>query len=92
MLFFKILQDQKLFSTLNGEISFLISDSLNNQNASYTASSKEDDFWEDDFNESEIDFKFEIPPSLISFGIKDLTGLTDQLKKSTINLLKINQF
>ena len=62
LLFFKILQDQKLFSTLNGEISFLISDSLNNQNASYTATSKEDDFWEDDFNESEIDFKFEIPP------------------------------
>ena len=81
LLFFKILQDQKLFSTLNGEISFLISDSLNNQNASDTATSKEDDFWEDDFNESEIDFKFEIPPSLISFGIKDLTGLTDQLKK-----------
>ena len=81
LLFFKILQDQKLFSTLNGEMSFLISDSLNNQNASYTATSKEDDFWEDDFNESEIDFKFEIPPSLISFGIKDLTGLTDQLKK-----------
>ena len=81
LLFFKILQDQKLFSTLNGEISFLISDSLNNQNASDTATSKEDDFWEDDFNESEIDFKFEIPPSLISFGSKDLTGLTDQLKK-----------
>ena len=33
------------------------------------------------FNESEIDFKFEIPPSLFSLGIKDLTGLTDQLKK-----------
>ena len=80
LLFFKILQDQKLFSTLNGEISFLISDSLNNQNASDTATSKED-FWENDFNEFEIDFKFEIPPSLISFGIKDLTDLTDQLKK-----------
>ena len=70
MLFFKILQDQKLFSTLNGEMSFLISDSLNNQNASDTATSKED-FWEDDFNEFEDDFKFETPPFLVSFGVKD---------------------
>ena len=81
LLFFKILQDHKFFSTLNGEMSFLISDSLNNQNTSDNANSKEDDFWEDDFNEPEIDFKFEIPPSLFSLGIKDLTGLKDQLKK-----------
>ena len=30
-------------------MSFFNSDSLNNQNASDTATSKEDDFWEDDF-------------------------------------------
>ena len=31
----------------------------------------EDDFWEDDFNEPEDDFKIETPPFLVSFGVKD---------------------
>ena len=57
MLFFKILEDDQFISTLNGEISFLISDSLKYQKPKKTDISNEDDFWEDDFNESEIDFR-----------------------------------
>jgi len=81
LLFFNILKDHKLFSTLNGEMSFLISDSLINQTPSKTETSSEDDFWEDDFNDSEVDFKYKTPPFLVSLGVKDLVDLKDQLKK-----------
>lgn len=81
LLFFKILKDDQFISTLNGEISFLISDSLKYQKPKKTDISNEDDFWEDDFNESEIDFDLEIPPFLVSLGVEDLVDLINYLKK-----------
>ena len=80
-LFFKLLNDQQLFSSLTGEMSFAVSDLTSIQTNINTDSILEDDFWEDDFDEPEISINKELPPVLISLGIKDTTVLITQLKK-----------
>ena len=81
LFFFNTLREQKFISTLNGEMSFLISDSLTNQIPKSKESPSENDFWEDDFSENEDDFKIETPPFLVSFGVKDSDNLKEQLRK-----------
>ena len=79
LFFFNTLRDQKFISTLNGEMSFLISDSLINQILKRKETHSEDDFWEDDFLED--DFKIETPPFIVSFGVKDSDDLKEKLRK-----------
>ena len=81
LFFFNTLRDQKFISTLNGEMSFLISDSLTKLIPSGKDTLSKNDFWEDDFNEIEDDFKIETPTFLVSFGVKDSGDLVEQLRK-----------